>query len=92
MYTMRIFFYLVFLFFVPMKVLAHQQRPNFVLYFPDTIRAESVGTYGSFANMTNVTPEIDAFSRDAVTFEQCHVRRLYHSSSQHFVKTLDDDE
>ena len=57
---MRIFFYLVFLFFVPMKVLAHQQRPNFVLYFPDTIRAESVGTYGSFENMTNVTPEIEA--------------------------------
>ena len=70
-----------------------QRRPNFVFYFPDTIRAESVGTYGSFLEKltSDLTPNIDSFAKESVTFEQCHVRSInlhhtvsrkrYHSSS-----------
>jgi arylsulfatase A-like enzyme len=41
-------------------------RPDVFLYLIDTLRADSVGVYGS---ALPTTPRIDAFSRDAVVFD-----------------------
>ena len=73
-------FYNIFLILV-LAVTGDVVRPNFVFYFPDTIRAESVGAYGSI-NITSVSPEMDAFAKEAVTFEQCHVMHTQCSPSR----------
>lgn len=44
------------------------QRPNFVFMFPDTLRAEAFGPYG--VPVANVTPNVDAFAKSGVTFNQ----------------------
>ena len=36
------------------------QRPNFIFFFPDTLRAESFNSYGS--SVPGVTPNFDAFA------------------------------
>jgi arylsulfatase A-like enzyme len=42
-------------------------RPNVFLYVVDTLRADALGTYG-YSRPTS--PRIDAFARDAVTYER----------------------
>ena len=46
-------------------------RPNFVLFVPDQLRAESLGCYGE---ALAPTPHIDRVAEGAVLFEQCHVQ------------------
>jgi hypothetical protein len=41
-------------------------RPNIVLFFVDTLRADEIGCYG--ARVTQ-TPAIDAFAAESVRFE-----------------------
>ncbi|HKH48360.1 MAG TPA: sulfatase [Thermoanaerobaculia bacterium] len=41
------------------------ERPNVIIYLVDTLRADHVGTYGG----GSLTPNIDAFARDATVFE-----------------------
>lgn len=52
---------------------------NFVLFMPDEMRAESVGCYGE---PLAPTPNIDAFAREAVRFDQCHVQHTVCSPSR----------
>ena len=40
---------------------AEDQRPNFILYYPDTLRAESFNAYGN--KVPDVSPNFDAFAR-----------------------------
>lgn len=44
---------------------------NFILFMPDTLRAESVGCYG---NDLVATPNMDRLAGEGVRFEQCHVQ------------------
>ena len=44
---------------------------NFVYMFPDTLRAESFSSYG---NPLRTTPNLDAFAKTGVRFEQTHVQ------------------
>jgi arylsulfatase A-like enzyme len=46
---------------------ANSGRPNIFLYVIDTLRADALGTYGS---RLPESPRIDAFARDAVTYER----------------------
>lgn len=46
---------------------ADPRRPDIFLYIIDTLRADAVGTYG--ARLPS-SPRIDAFARDAVTYER----------------------
>ena len=47
-------------------------RPmNFVFFFPDELRAESLGCYG---HPIVQTPNLDQFAADGVRFDQCHVQ------------------
>ncbi|WP_159888611.1 sulfatase-like hydrolase/transferase [Paenibacillus puerhi] len=48
-------------------------RPNmnFVFFFPDEMRAESLGCYG---HPLVQTPNLDRFAEQGVRFEQCHVQ------------------
>jgi choline-sulfatase len=48
-----------------------QQRMNFVFFFPDEMRAESLGCYG---HPVVQTPNLDHFATNGVRFEQCHVQ------------------
>ena len=48
-----------------------KQRMNFVYMFPDTLRAESFSSYG---NPLQTTPNLDAFAKTGVRFEQAHVQ------------------
>jgi arylsulfatase A-like enzyme len=45
------------------------ERPSIVLITIDTLRADHLGCYGYFRD---TTPNIDAFSRDAVVFDQAY--------------------
>ena len=51
------------------------KRPNFVFFFPDTLRAESFGSYGAppLNKKLNVTPHFDKFAETGTLFEQAHV-------------------
>ncbi len=46
-------------------------RPNYILYMPDTLRAESIGCYG---HPVVKTPNLDRLASEGVRFEQCHVQ------------------
>ena len=50
---------------------AQDERPNFIFYYPDTLRAESFNAYGN--KVPDVSPNFDAFAKSGTLFEQCHV-------------------
>ena len=52
-------------------VQAQESRPNFIFYYPDTLRAESFNAYGN--KVPDVSPNFDAFAASGTLFEQCHV-------------------
>jgi choline-sulfatase len=54
-------------------------RPNFLFFFPDELRAESLGCYG---HPVAQTPNLDEFARQGVQFEQCHVQNTVCSPSR----------
>jgi choline-sulfatase len=47
------------------------KRPNFILYMPETLRAESLACYG---HPLVRTPNFDRLASQGVRFEQCHVQ------------------
>ena len=53
------------------KRAAGDTRPNIILYYPDTIRAESLGTYG---HPLTQTPNLDKFASQGTLFEEAHVQ------------------
>lgn len=52
---------------------------NFVFFFPDEMRAQSLACYG---NSKIKTPNYDALANEAVLFEQCHVQNTVCSPSR----------
>merc|ERR1719326_1456483 len=58
---------------------AEQKRMNIVFMFPDTLRAESFSSYG---NPLETTPNLDAFAKSGVRFEQTHVMHTQCSPSR----------
>lgn len=52
---------------------------NYVFFFPDEMRAESVGCYG---NAVVKTPSYDALASSGVRFDQCHVQNPVCSPSR----------
>ncbi|MGB8454601.1 MAG: sulfatase-like hydrolase/transferase [Anaerocolumna sp.] len=52
---------------------------NYVLFFPDELRAESLGCYG---NTKINTPNFERLAREGVLFEQCHVQNPVCSPSR----------
>jgi arylsulfatase A-like enzyme len=54
-------------------------RPNIVFYFPDTIRADALGTYG---HPLSKTPNFDRLASQGVLFEDHHVQHTQCSPSR----------
>ena len=54
-------------------------KPNFILYFPDTLRAESHSGYGI---PLDTTPRLREFAAQGVQFEQAHVMHTQCSPSR----------
>ncbi len=52
---------------------------NFIFFFPDELRADALGCYG---NSITRTPHFDAFAKESVLFEQCHVQNPVCSPSR----------
>ncbi len=52
---------------------------NYVFFFPDEMRAETLGCYG---NDKINTPNYDKLAREGVLFEQCHVQNTVCSPSR----------
>ncbi|MCL2832307.1 MAG: sulfatase-like hydrolase/transferase [Treponema sp.] len=52
---------------------------NYVIFFPDEMRAESLSIYG---HPHIRTPNYDRIAREGVTFEQCHVQSPFCSPSR----------
>jgi arylsulfatase A-like enzyme len=52
---------------------------NYILFFPDELRAETLGCYG---HPTIQTPAFDKLARQGVLFEQCHVQNPVCSPSR----------
>ena len=81
-------------------------RPNVVLFYPDTLRAEAFGTYG---HPLSKTPNFDALASQGVTFESAHVQHtqcapsrcalftgrymhvLGHRTQTHLVRSYEDN-
>ena len=55
------------------------KKPNFILYFPDTLRAESHTPYGA---PLDTTPHLNKFASGGVLFEQAHVMHTQCSPSR----------
>ena len=55
-------------------------RPNIILFYPDTLRAESHGAYG--VGLPGLTPHFDAFAETGTLFEQAHVAHTQCSPSR----------
>ena len=60
-------------------VSGEKPRMNFAFMFPDTLRAESFSSYG---NPLKTTPNLDAFARTGVRFENTHVQHTQCSPSR----------
>ena len=62
----------------------YSYKPNFVIFQPDEMRAESIGCYQrSDENIFNHTPNFDNFANtDAVLFEQVHTSYTVCSQSR----------
>ncbi|UQZ81458.1 Arylsulfatase [Paenibacillus konkukensis] len=56
-----------------------QQHMNFVFFFPDEMRAESIGCYG---HPLVKTPHMDNLAAEGVRFDQCHVQNTVCSPSR----------
>jgi arylsulfatase A-like enzyme len=52
---------------LPPRAVPGDRPPDIFLYLVDTLRADALGVYGS---TLGATPRIDAFARDAVTYER----------------------
>ncbi|MDR2932755.1 MAG: sulfatase-like hydrolase/transferase [Oscillospiraceae bacterium] len=52
---------------------------NYILFFPDELRAETLSCYG---NSKIKTPNFDRLAREGVTFDQCHVQNPVCSPSR----------
>ena len=52
---------------------------NYIFFFPDEMRAETLSVYG---HKSIKTPNYDRLSREGVTFEQCHVQNTVCSPSR----------
>lgn len=61
------------------------KRPNFVFYFPDTIRAESLG--GAYGHPITKTPNFDALAAQGTLFKQAHALHSQCSPSRHAMLT-----
>ncbi|WP_134698597.1 sulfatase-like hydrolase/transferase [Ammoniphilus sp. YIM 78166] len=61
-----------------------QQKMNFVFFFPDEMRADSLGCYG---HPVVQTPNFDQFAEKAVRFDQCHVQNTVCTPSRSSVMT-----
>jgi hypothetical protein len=61
------------------------KRPNFVFYFPDTVRAESCG--GVYGNPVVKTPFLDALAKNGTAFTQAHVLHTQCAPSRHAIVT-----
>ena len=57
----------------------NDKRPNIVFYYPDTISAEALGTYG---HPLVQTPNVDRLAKQGVLFEQAHVQHTQCSPSR----------
>ena len=57
--------------FIMSSLILSAPKLNMVYMFPDTLRAESFSSYGL---KLQTTPNLDAFAKDAVRFEQVHVQ------------------
>ncbi|UCD30179.1 MAG: sulfatase-like hydrolase/transferase, partial [Planctomycetota bacterium] len=62
----------VFLFIFTIYLVCHptwaQERPNFILFYLDQLRAQSVGSYGDSLAQT---PNMDSLAADGVRFNYC---------------------
>eukprot|EP00931_Biecheleriopsis_adriatica_P008021 TRINITY_DN109263_c0_g1_i1.p1 TRINITY_DN109263_c0_g1~~TRINITY_DN109263_c0_g1_i1.p1 ORF type:complete len:564 (-),score=90.81 TRINITY_DN109263_c0_g1_i1:30-1721(-) len=56
-----------------------QRKPNFIFFFPDTIRAESLSGYG---NPLDVSPNLEALAKQGTRFEQVHAMHTQCSPSR----------
>ena len=54
-------------------------RQNFIFFFPDEMRAESLACYG---HPVVQTPNLDRFAKEGVRFDQCHVQHTVCSPSR----------
>ena len=61
------------------------KRPNFVVYFPDTVAAESCG--GEYGNPVAKTPFMDALAKEGTLFKQAHVLHTQCAPSRHAIVT-----
>ncbi len=52
---------------------------NYVIFFPDELRADMLGCYG---NKICKTPNFDSLAKEGVMFEQCHVQNTVCSPSR----------
>ena len=52
---------------------------NYVFFFPDELRAETLSVYG---HPSIKTPNFDRLAREGVTFDQCHVQNTVCSPSR----------
>ena len=59
-------------------------RPNIIVFFPDTIRAEALSTYG---HALTKTPNADRLAAEGVVFEQAHVQHTQCSPSRCAIMT-----
>ena len=50
---------------------AGRRQPNLILFFPDTLRADALSSYG---NTVCRTPNLDRLAREGARFENCHVQ------------------
>lgn len=55
------------------------ENRNFIFFFPDEMRAESLSCYG---HPLVKTPNFDSLAREGVRFEQCHVQHTVCSPSR----------
>lgn len=55
------------------------EKRNFIFFFPDELRAESLGCYG---HPVVQTPNLDQFAQSGTRFEQCHVQHAVCSPSR----------
>lgn len=59
------------------------RRPNFVFFFPDTLRAESCGgLYNAALKPLNVTPNLDRLAAEGTRFAQAHAMHTQCSPSR----------
>lgn len=66
-------------------VISPSIRPNFIFWFPDTVRAESVG--GVYGHPITKTPFYNELAANGTAFTQCHVLHTQCAPSRHAMVT-----